>query len=279
MFAANGDEICLRCTDGTIDIADLLDGAEDFDAVVASGGDGTITRVAYRLAGSGIPILPFPSGTANLVVNNLLLPFEPHAQAKLVREMRTLDFDLGEMTADGHTFGFGVMAGAGFDAKIMADAQPSKKMLGPIAYFSAAFANALPQKSHIKLDIDGETIEREGLGVLLVNFAKIQMDVTVTHENEPRDGAFGIVVLKAENTFGLIPALIAGLLDRDGGFPSRTDSLEIFKGSHVTVWADPPFEIEYDGETPPYTTPFEARILKGAARFIVSEEGLELFSR
>ena len=278
MAIEDGDEICMRATDGTTDIASLLTDAQRFDAVVVAGGDGSVSRSAYALAYSGVPILPFPSGTANLIATNLNSPYEPHALAKLAHERRTLDFDLGEMEAGGERFGFAVMAGAGFDARIMTDAQPTKKLLGPIAYFQAAAKNPMPQKSRIHLDVDGDSIEREGLGVLLVNFSKMQFDVTVTHENEPRDGEFGVVILKAENAFGLIPAFIAGLLDRDGGFPGRTDSLEIMHGKSVFVEADPPFEIQYDGETPSLTTPFEAHVLKSAARFIVSEEGFGLFS-
>lgn len=34
-FAADGDEICVRCTDGDTDLADFLRDAENFDAVVA----------------------------------------------------------------------------------------------------------------------------------------------------------------------------------------------------------------------------------------------------
>ena len=62
-----------------------------------------------------------------------------------------------------------------------------------------------------------------------MNFSKIQFDITVTHENEPRDGVFDVVVLKAQNAFELIPALLAGLLDRGGDFPERTGSLEIHR--------------------------------------------------
>ena len=277
MVVQDGDEVCLRCTDGTTDIAELVHDARSFDALVVAGGDGSVTRAAYTLAHSKVPILPFPSGTANLIANNLYIPYEPHALAKLLRDMHTLDFDLGEMEVSGHRFGFGVMAGAGFDAKIMADAEPSKKFLGPIAYFTAAAANVKPQKSQIHLDVDGELIDREGLGVLVVNFSKIQFEVTVTHENEPCDGQFEVVILKAHSAFGLIPAFIAGLLDRDGGFPSRTDSLEILRGSHVAVWADPPLEVQFDGETPSLTTPFRSRIIPGAARFIVPEEAMKEF--
>ena len=277
-FARDGDEVCVRSTDGTTDVRDLLGDAEAFDAVVASGGDGTVATVSYRLANTGVPILPFPAGTANLLAANLASPMEPHALAKLVREERTLDFDLGEIEVDGHRFGFGIMAGAGYDAAIMHGAVPAKRLLGPMAYFSAALANPLPQTSRFKLDLDGEHVESEGLGILLVNFSKIQFDITVTHENEPRDGVFDVVVLKAQNAFELIPALLAGLLDRGGDFPDRTGSLEIHRAREVRVEADPPMEVQYDGEATNLTTPFTAHIMRRAARFFVSEEGWDLFA-
>lgn len=277
-FAQDGDEVCIRSTDGTTDVNDLLDDAERFDTVVASGGDGTVATISYRLANSGIPILPFPAGTANLLTANLASPMEPHALAKLLRENRTLDFDLGEIEVAGRRFGFGIMAGAGYDATIMHGAAPAKRLLGPMAYFSAALANPLPQKSHFTLVLDGKTIESDGLGILLVNFSKIQFDITVTHENEPRDGIFDVVVLKAQNAFELIPAVLAGLLDRGGDFPDRTGSLEIHRAQDVQVDADPPMEVQYDGEATRLTTPFSAHVLRHATRFYISEEGYDLFA-
>lgn len=278
LVLSDGDEVCVRCTNGDTDPASLVSDAENFDVVVVSGGDGTVASVTHALAYSGVPILPFPAGTANLLANNLLLPYEPHALARITREMESLDFDLGEIEAGGQTFGFGIMAGAGYDAVIMHDAKPRKKLLGPLAYFQAAVANALPQKSKIRLVIDGETVESEGLGILLVNFSRIQFEIPVTHGSDARDGTFDIAILKAENAFGLIPALIAGVLDRDGSNPDRTDSMEIHRGSTVEAYADPPFHLEYDGELPGLTTPFTARVLKGAARFVLSEAGIEEFS-
>ena len=251
---------------------------EDVLGQDAVGGDGTVATVSYRLANTGIPILPFPAGTANLLAANLASPLEPHALAKLVREERTLDFDLGEIEVAGRRFGFGIMAGAGYDAAIMHGAAPAKRLLGPMAYLSAAIANPLPQTSKFKLTLDGETVESEGLGILLVNFSKIQFDISVTHGNEPRDGVFDVVVLKAQNAFELIPAVLAGLLDRGGDFPDRTDSLELHRAREVRVEADPPMEVQYDGEATRLTTPFTAHIMRRAARFFISEEGWDLFA-
>lgn len=278
LVAHDGDELCLRTTDGTTDAATLVADGAEYDAVVVSGGDGTIASVAYALAGTGVPILPFPAGTGNLLAENLLSPLEPNALAKVLEDGRYLDFDLGEIESGSEKHGFSIMAGAGFDAAIMRDAVPTKKLLGSMAYFQAVLANTTPQVSKITIDIDGQRFEREGLGVVLVNFSKIQFDISLTHENRPRDGMLDVVILKTENAFGLIPALVASLRDREGFHPDRTDSLEILSGREVSVTCDPAMQIQYDGEVPNLTTPFTARVLPGAARFLLCESAQKEFA-
>ena len=166
----------------------------------------------------------------------------------MVRGGQTLDFDMGEITVRQRKVRVLHHGGAGYDATIMRGAQRGKRLLGPSRTCSRPVMNAMPQQSKFTLDLDGRTVESEGLGVLLVNFSKIQFDITVTHENEPRDGEFDVVVLKAKTAFDLIPAVFAGILDRDGEFPDRTDALEIFRAKEVAVSADPPMEVQYDGE-------------------------------
>lgn len=276
-FMADGDEVCIRSTDGSTDLREFLTDATSFDAVVASGGDGTVASVGYMLRESGIPILPFPAGTANLLALNLASPIEPHALSTIIRNEQALDFDVGEIESNGETFGFSIMAGCGYDAKIMQDAKLTKKLLGPLAYFSAAITNPLPPTSRFTITLDDEVIESEGLGVLLVNFSKIQFDISVMHNNQPRDGVFDVVVLKAANAFELIPALIGGLLDKTGDHPDRSDALETYQARNVHVVADPPMSIQYDGEPVELTTPFSARLYHRALRLFVSDEGYAQF--
>lgn len=278
-FALDGDEIILRCTDGTTDLRLFLHDAEEYDAVVASGGDGTVSAVTYLLAETGIPVLPFPAGTANLLAMNLASPSEPHALAKMTRAGNLLDFDMGEIElADGERMGFMIMAGAGYDATIMKGAAAGKKILGPMAYFTSAVANATPQHADFTLTIDGKVVKSSGVGVLIVNFSKIQFDLSVVHENQPRDGAFDVVVLNTKDAFGLLPALMACILDRSGEFPERSDALEIHRGTEITVDADPALLVQYDGEVTNLKTPFTVRMLPKAARLVVSDEAKKIFN-
>lgn len=274
-FAQDGDEIILRTSDGTTNIGVFLHDAENYDAVIVAGGDGTISACSYLLTDTGIPILPFPAGTANLISQNIYLPNEVHALAKLTREPKYMDFDIGQLDLpDGSRRGFALIAGAGYDAKIMEDAEPAKKTIGQMAYFTSAFVNATPQFSDIELTIDGKTVRTNGVGVLIVNFARMQFDLTVVHNNEPRDGKFDIVVLNTKDAFGLIPAIFAAFLDRRGEFPTRTDAFEVFRGAEVEVKADPPLPIQSDGDALQMNTPFKAKVLSKAVRYIVSEKCL-----
>lgn len=279
MVASDNDDFRIRYTDGTTNIADLLDDVSHYDVVVAAGGDGTIASVSYALAHTGIPILPFPAGTGNLLATNLKSPIEPIALARMTKEMKTIDFDMGELLINESKYGFSIMAGAGYDATIMSHARPRKKKLGPLSYFQAALSNVAPQKSRIILTIDGKRIESEGLGFLIINFSRIQFDIPITPNNNAQDGLFDIAILKAENAFELIPALIAGILDREGYHPDRTDSVEIYQGKHIIAHAYPPFKIQFDGEVPELETPVEAHILESATRYIVCDNAYEEFTR
>lgn len=275
----DGDEIVMRVSDGATDLGDCLVDAETFDLVVVAGGDGTVANITHALAHRTVPILPFPAGTANLLAMNLASPTEPHALAKLARRKRIIDFDMGEIiTASGTRRGFAIMAGAGYDATIMKGAADMKKFLGPIAYFTAAFANPKPQFSEIKVELDDETVVTEGVGVLIINFSRFQFDIAVVHENNPRDGLFDIVIMKTKDAWGLLPAFFATILDRGGDFPDRPDALSIYRSSRVAIEATPPLQIQYDGEVMEETTPFEAKVLPHAAHFVVSQEAEELFS-
>lgn len=278
-FMGDGDEVVIRSSDGGTDVRAFLHDAEDFDMVVAAGGDGTIASVAYLLADTGIPLLPFPAGTANLLSLNLEAPTEVHSLVKMTRDFRTLDFDLGEIEfPGGRRQGFTLIAGAGYDAKIMEGAEQGKKLFGPMAYFTSAVTNPMPQFAEFEIVIDGTTVHSSGVGVLVVNFSKVQFDISVVHENKPRDGKFDVVVLRTKDAIGLIPALFAALLDRTGDFPNRAGAFEVFRGSEVTVVSDPPLDVQHDGEAIGLQTPFRARLLPEAARYVVSDECIELYA-
>ena len=278
MYAEDGDSFTVRTFGESTPLASLLTDAEDFDFVVASGGDGTISSVSYELRYTDIPILPFPSGTANLLALNLFEPNEPHALCKVTDEALTLDFDLGELETDtGIKRGFSMMAGCGYDELIMRTATEHKRLLGDVAYFGAAFQNATPQVSDFTLTIDDKTIKSTGIGVIVANFSKMQFDLMVSDENLPRDGKLDIIILKTENAFQLLPVVMAKVFDHSGTLAKKVGGLEIYRGKEIRIEADPNMLIQYDGEPTDLQTAVTIRCLPRATRFVVSQECLDHF--
>ena len=276
----DGDEIVIRNLGGDRPMEEQLSDARDFDLVVVSGGDGTVSSVCYGLRYSGVPVVPFPSGTGNLLNMNLNAPEEPRELANMVKAHHEELYDLAEMTfqdSDGkqQSVGFSIIAGAGYDASIMEHAQDLKGVLGQSAYYMSALVGSKLVKSNIEMKVDGQTIRTSGVGVMAVNFAKIAPDISITHVNDARDGLLEVVVITPDSKIGLTPALFAAALDKRGQYPSRSSALEIYVGRQIEVKCDPPLPIQHDGEVPGATTPFTATCLPGALKTLVDDMELE----
>jgi diacylglycerol kinase family enzyme len=72
------------------------------DAVVAAGGDGTISTVASALAGADMPMGVLPLGTLNHFAKDLGLPFDLGEAVKTIAARRTVKVDVGDV--NGRTF-------------------------------------------------------------------------------------------------------------------------------------------------------------------------------
>lgn len=269
-----GAEVVMRFTGTTKRVEDLLSDATEFDRVVAAGGDGTVSAVCYATRNTGVPILVYPAGTANLLALNLGLPLDAPALAAITLEGTPVSFDLGELTharPDGTplTSGFAVMAGAGYDAAIMESAAPLKSTFGAAAYLMAAVGNIAPTASQFELVLDGTCIETDGIAVLLVNFGRIQFDIAVTQGWDARDGLLDVGVVRTKHAVGLLPFVLASMIDKSGQLADRSSGIEVHRAAVVEVRADPDLRMQYDGEVLDETTPFGARCLPGAATLIV----------
>jgi len=144
-----------------------------------------------------------------------------------------------------------------------------KGALGPVAYVAGALIDPLPTVADFRITLDDGVLETRGIAVLVVNFAQIFPDFSITHNNDAADGLFEVVVLRQQNAVELLPALFAAWLDSVSSWPDRGDAIELRHSSYVRVESDPPLSVQYDGEPLPLTTPFEAQILPSAARFVV----------
>ncbi len=101
--------------------------ATRYSVIAVAGGDGTINEVVNGLAqrGEGVPALApalaiVPLGTANVLAHELGLSFEAATIARTMVSGRALLVRPGEACNGGAPRCFSLMAGAGFDAKVVA---------------------------------------------------------------------------------------------------------------------------------------------------------------
>lgn len=270
-----GAEVTFRFIGTGVPLESLVRDASDFDRIVAAGGDGTVSSVAYATRSAGVPLLAYPAGTANLFALNLGMPVDPFTIAEVATGDTMAALDLGEITFNtgGGEIkrGFLNAAGAGFDADIMRSAATLKPALGAAAYLVGAVQNLAPQPAQFHLTIDGDEITTDGIAVLIVNVGRLQFDLPLTGTSDPSDGVFEVAVLRSRNIARLLPAFVSAMLDRMEEYVERSQAIDIYSARKIRVAAEPPLPMQYDGEATDAVTPFEARLLPCAVRFLVPD--------
>ena len=269
-----GDECVTRVLAEGFDAAVACAGAADYDVVVLSGGDGTVSTLLYELRGAEVPVCVFPSGTANLLCANVGNAPEPSALARACRVGKTAALDIGEISwesdaGEARTRGFALMSGTGFDAQLMQAALPNKAVMGQAAYFAAALANPRPSVERFTITVDGRTVEREGITCLVANNAMIQGDIQIVPDCRMDDGLLDVIVVETSDAAQLLKPLAFGLVDRSGRAIGRPH-IESFKGREIRIESSAPVPLEIDGEVMPgLVGAYEARVLPAAVRVVV----------
>jgi diacylglycerol kinase (ATP) len=109
-----------------------------YGVIAVAGGDGTINEVVNGLArrcNTAPPLAIVPLGTANVLAHELGLDFSAASIAQTIVSGRAVAVHPGEANGEGDPRCFSLMAGAGFDAKVVAGVSaPLKRRLGKAAY-------------------------------------------------------------------------------------------------------------------------------------------------
>jgi len=136
-LAAAGCAVVVEETRGPGDAARIAQAArpDTVDVIAVAGGDGTINETLAGLGADAPPIAIVPLGTANVAALKIGLGGSPADIAAAIARGEPTTVHLGRI--DGRAFL--LMAGAGFDAAVVAAVTPSlKRRLGRYAYMLEA---------------------------------------------------------------------------------------------------------------------------------------------
>ena len=168
----------------------LADGAE---LIVVWGGDGMVQRCADAMAGSGATLAIVPAGTANLLAGNLGIPKDLERAVEIGLGGVRRPLDLGRMNGER----FAVMAGIGFDALMIRDADKgAKDRFGRIAYVWAGAKHLTEREVGVRIRVDGsEWFSGRAACVLFGNVGTLTGGVKVFPDARPDDGVLDLGVL------------------------------------------------------------------------------------
>lgn len=244
---------------------------EGYRAVAAAGGDGTVAAALRGTAGTEVPVAILPFGTGNQLAANFGIPLELEQSVEVAVAGDVEPIDLGRI--DGEFFA--LIAGAGFDAEVMAEATDElKRRFGAAAYLMAGLRAGLrnlmtPNPADFRIVADGDEIEVTATMVLLANVGQLAarpfpMDIQVGPEVSFQDGLLDVAVFAPRNAPEIAEMLIQ-MARRDYDGNERTLFLQ---AREVRVEADPPMKTQIDGE-PAGETPLEAAAEPLAGRIMV----------
>ncbi|MFS8637148.1 MAG: diacylglycerol kinase family lipid kinase [Gemmatimonadota bacterium] len=236
-----------------------------YRAVCVVGGDGTLAEAATGLAGTNVPLGLIPRGTANQVAQNLQIPTEFEAAVDTVVNGTPTPLDLGRIGGRA----FALVAGAGYDAAVMAAATRSmKERWGFAAYIFAAVKEALTATpADFRIVADGEEIRVRAVTVMLANMGELYahfLPFSLALGPQPtrswQDGLFDVVILAPRNLTEFPAILWRAATRRFSG----DDRLIHFQAREVSIEADPPVAVQIDGDEAGQT-PVVATAVRGGA--------------
>jgi YegS/Rv2252/BmrU family lipid kinase len=243
------------------------------DLLAVSGGDGTVVEVASALIGTNVPLAIFPAGTGNLLSVNLNIPTEVPAgvHAALFGDKRSLDLARLRIDDTGKEHFFAIIAGAGYDASVIRDAdREAKNKLGMFAYVWAALRNLdkKPVRTTIRLDGNETPLVRMAKSVMVANMGRLQGGVEIVPDADPQSGMLEIAVLKADSLTawaGLAWSAVTSQL-RDEKY------IEYRRARRVEVEMTFPQPFQYDGEDVGLVSRFSAEVVPGAVEVMVPKD-------
>jgi len=227
------------------------------DIVVACGGDGTVRACLDPLAGTDTALGIVPLGTGNLLASNLGIPPGLDAGSGVGRGQRRR-IDLGRANDEA----FAVMAGSGFDALMIRDADDDvKSKIGTAAYVFSGIKNLRSDLVQTRVTIDGDVwFTGRTTMVLVGNFGEISGGLEVFPNARPDDGVLDIAVMSASSLREW--ASVAWRLVRRR--PQKVELARRTQGAHIIVEHEQARPYELDGEDRAPTRDLEFTIEPGA---------------
>ena len=240
MLAGAGHDVAYRSLKDD-DWSEALD--DDVDLIVVAGGDGSLRKLFTALRDSPTLALIVPLGSANNIARTLGLDLDS-AMRMLIEpgQHSRRRFDLWDVTSAWGTSRCVEAVGGGVFSRVLAKAEDapadptgSDKVDFGLELLAESLAEAPPRRW--TLEIDGERIEDELIGVEAMNIREIGANLLFADGSDPSDGLLDVVFVRPDDRAAL--AAYAGA--RQNGEDVAPPRLSLRRGRQVVL--EPPREV------------------------------------
>jgi YegS/Rv2252/BmrU family lipid kinase len=211
------------------------------DLLFVWGGDGMVQQCIDVVAGSKATIAIIPAGTANLLASNLGIPKDIEQAVEIGLRGGRRRIDVGRLNGER----FAVMAGAGFDARMIGDADGTlKDRFGRLAYIWTGAKNLRMKPFSAKIAVDGARwYAGDASCILLGNVGKLFGGVEAFEDAKPDDGMLELGVVSADGTRQWVQTIARAVV----GTASRSSHAHTTKVHSVRIKLDKKVPYELDG--------------------------------
>ncbi len=245
--------------------------AHEADAVVVSGGDGTLNEVIDGIltAEVSIPIGYIPSGSTNDFAASVGLPKGIMDAAEVVLNGTPKTFDIGSF--NGRYFSYVASFGA-FTSTSYSVPQNLKNIMGHTAYILKGIQDLVNiKKIHAKITTDAGTLNEEVhegefiFGAMCNSTSVGGMLKLDNFDVDMNDGMMEVLLIEAPNSFldlnEMVRALLAGTLD--------APNISFFSAREIQVEIEPDTHWTLDGEYEEGADSIQIHTLRSAVSLIV----------
>ena len=218
-------------------------GSDRFDAILAAGGDGTIRQVAASLIGTGTPLGIVPVGTGNVLAYEIgLVP-----EARIIADMLLSGPVIQAVCARANDEPFLLMAGAGFDGRVIAGLDHRlKNHVGKAAYAAPMLGALAHPVDTLTVTIDDT--DHEASWAVIANACHYGGSFVMARRTGIRERGLQAILFKARNRGELVSQLMAlamGMLDERS---ARHGDVEMLSCMRAKVTAHKPVPTQIDGD-------------------------------
>lgn len=219
---------------------------EDWDMIIACGGDGTVNEVAKGIAESKrkVPVAILSTGTVNDFANYMKIPNSINEFFEMIKREKIIEVDIGRSNEDY----FVNVAAGGILTNVGYQVQPeAKALLGRMAYYFEGLME-LVREGLDPIDVSFEseeyTADEKILLFLISNSSSIGGFKKIAPDADVLDGLLDVLIIKDSD----VPELANIFFNILRGDHINHPNVIYFKTKDITIKSDRDIPLDIDGE-------------------------------